>query len=190
MDLSNKISILKLDITDTNEVNSICEKLEKVDLLINNAGVNSGKRIFDNSTIDFEVNLLGTLNVIKNFENKINEKGLIINISSVLALCNYPIMSLYAISKSALHSLTQALRAEMLSKNIRVLEVLPGPIDTNMTKGSDIQKASTIDIVNEFFQAIKNEVDEIYPDEFSKMIKNSLDKDAKELEQQFQKSLL
>lgn len=189
-ELSKKISILEIDITDKNAVNNACKKIEKIDVLINNAGVNSGKRIFDNSTIDFDVNLNGTLNIIKFFENRIYKKGLIINITSILALCNYPIMSLYSISKSALHSLTQSLRAEMLLKNVKVLEVLPGPIDTNMTKGNDIPKASTNDIVNEIFHAIKNEINEVYPDEFSKMIKNSFDKDPRTLEEQFQKTLL
>ena len=99
-------------------------------------------------------------------------------------------MSLYSISKSALHSFTQALRAEMLLHEVRVLEVLPGPIDTNMTRESDIPKASTSDIVNEIFIAMENGVDEVYPDEFSKMIKNSFDNDPKALEKEFQKSLL
>lgn len=157
-ELSPKVSLLKMDIRNEEDIKHISKDIENIDLLINNAGVNSGKKIFDNSTIDFDVNVNGTLNITKFLANKINKKGLIINITSVLALCNYPLMSLYSISKSALHSFTQALRAEMLLHEVRVLEVLPGPIDTNMTRGSDIPKASTSDIVNEIFIAMEKEL--------------------------------
>ena len=53
-------------------------------------------------------------------------------------------MGLYCASKSALHSLTQAFRAELQKENIKVYEVLPGPIDTNMTKGKICQKVQLL----------------------------------------------
>jgi short-subunit dehydrogenase len=188
-DLSTKIELLKMDISDIENVESSTLNIKNIDLLINNAGVNSGKRIFDNSTLDFDVNVMGTLNVTKILSSKLNKNGTIINITSVLALSNYPILGLYSASKSALHSLTQAMRAEMSSRNINVLEILPGPIDTNMTKGVDMPKASTLDIVNEILIGLKNKVNEVYPDDFSKMIKNNLEKDSKSVEVEFMKSL-
>ena len=64
-------------------------------------------------------------------------------------------MGLYCASKSALHSLTQAFRAELQKENIKVYEVLPGPIDTNMTKGQDMPKSSTSYIVSNILDGIK-----------------------------------
>ena len=59
--LSSKIEIFNLDITKKDELDEIASKIENIDYLINNAGVNSLKRVFDDSKIDFEVNLFGEL---------------------------------------------------------------------------------------------------------------------------------
>ncbi len=96
---------------------------------------------------------MGTLNITKSLFTKINQNGMIINITSITALTNNPIIGLYSASKSAMHSLTQAMRAEMSLRDVHVLEVLPGPIDTNMTKGRDMPKANATDIVDEILQA-------------------------------------
>ncbi len=168
---------------------SIASKIENIDYLINNAGVNSLKRVFDDSKIDFEVNLFGTLNSCQILSKKLNKNGSIVNITSILALINLPIMGLYCASKSALHSLTQAFRAELQKENIKVYEVLPGPIDTNMTKGQDMPKSSTSYIVSNIIDGIKNEEFEIYPDDFSKMVKRRLKDDKENLEKEFLNSL-
>ena len=187
--LSSKIEIFNLDITKKDELDEIASKIENIDYLINNAGVNSLKRVFDDSKIDFEVNLFGTLNSCQILSKKLNKNGSIINITSILALINLPIMGLYCASKSALHSLTQAFRAELQKENIKVYEVLPGPIDTNMTKGQDMPKSSTSYIVSNILDGIKNEEFEIYPDDFSKMVKRRLKDDKENLEKEFLNSL-
>lgn len=187
--LSSKIETVTMDITDKSSIESVALNIENIDILINNAGVNSGKRFFDDSLVDFEVNLFGTHNVSKIFAKKINENGAVVNISSILALINLPIMALYCASKSALHSLIQALRAELQKDKISVFEVLPGPIDTNMTKGQDMLKSSPNDIVNSVIEDMKNDILEIYPDDFSKMVKTTLKDNPKALEEDFAKSL-
>lgn len=68
-------------------------------------------------------------------------------------------------------------------------EVLPGPIDTNMTKGQDMPKSSTSYIVSNIIDGIKNEEFEIYPDDFSKMVKRRLKDDKENLEKEFLNSL-
>lgn len=189
-EISSKIELVNLDICDNKNIKKLSLEIDNIDLLINNAGANSKKRIFESfSSLDFDVNVMGTLNITTAFSSKINPAGVIINITSITALINNPLIGLYSASKSALHSLTQAMRAEMSLKNIHVLEVLPGPIDTNMTKGRDMVKANTFDIVNEIFIGLTNDVNEVYPDAFSKMIKSKLDNNPQEIELEFQKSL-
>jgi short-subunit dehydrogenase len=183
--LSPKIEIFALDITKKDELEKVASKIENIDFLINNAGVNSQKRVIDDSKIDFEVNLFGTLNSCQILSKKLNKNGSIVNITSILALINLPIMGLYCASKSALHSITQAFRAELQKENIKVFEVLPGPIDTNMTKGQDMPKSSTSAIVEAVLEGIKNSELEIYPDEFSKMVKQRLQNDKDSLEKEF-----
>ncbi|MFY9075674.1 SDR family NAD(P)-dependent oxidoreductase [Malaciobacter mytili] len=187
--LSSKIEVIALDITNKHEVQKVASTIENIDILINNAGVNSGKRVFDETKIDFEVNLFGTLNSCQILGNKVNTLGAIVNITSILALINLPVMGLYCASKSALHSLTQALRVEFNKKQVEVYEVLPGPIDTNMTKGQDLPKTQPSDIVNEVIKALENSQYEIYPDGFSKMVKERLISDKELLEKEFAQSI-
>ena len=98
--LSPKIEIFNLDITKKDELEEkIASKIENIDYLINNAGVNSLKRVFDDSKIDFEVNLFGTLNSCQILSKKLNKNGSIINITSILALINLPIMDFTVIQK-------------------------------------------------------------------------------------------
>ena len=98
-------------------------------------------------------------------------------------------MALYSASKAALHSITQALRAEMLLKNISVLEVLPGPMDTAMTKGADIAKSRPQDVALKIFKALENKEEEVYPDDFSQMVINELKEDKKTLIKNFAASI-
>ncbi len=187
--LSAKITLIELDLSNTKTLENNLTKIENIDLLINNAGVNSGKRVFDEENSDFTINVNGTLKVTQLLENKINKDGAIVNITSILALCNLPIMGLYCASKSALHSLTQAMRAEMSSKSIQVLEVLPGPIDTKMTPDESMPKASPKDIAVEIIKALETNQEEVYPDDFAKSIKEGLEKDPKGVEKQFAQSV-
>ena len=55
--LSEKIEIFSLDITKKEDLESIVSQIENIDILINNAGVNSGKRVLDKSEIDFDVSI-------------------------------------------------------------------------------------------------------------------------------------
>lgn len=183
--LSDKVSLIQLDLSDHAMLEKNLESVENIDLLVNNAGVNSGKTIFEDCFSDFTINIQGTLKITQLLSEKINANGAIVNISSILALCNFPLMGLYSASKSALHSLTQALRAHMNLKKITVLEVLPGPIDTKMTPDESMPKASPESIADEIILALETDQTEIYPDEFAKMIKEGLSHDPKSVEQQF-----
>ena len=187
--LSDKIAVIELDLADVKMLEKNLADIENIDLLINNAGVNSAKRVLENENSDFNINVNGTLKVTQLLAPKINKGGFIVNITSVLALCNLPVMGLYCASKSALHSLTQALRAEMSLKEIQVLEVLPGPIDTKMTPGDAMPKASPKDIALETIKGIEADKEELYPDDFSKSIKEALDNDPKGIEKQFAQSV-
>ncbi|MDH4944427.1 SDR family NAD(P)-dependent oxidoreductase [Sulfurimonas sp. C5] len=187
--LSDKISLIQLDLSDHTMLENNLASVENIDLLINNAGVNSGKTIFEDCYADFTINVQGTLKITQLLSDKINNGGAIVNITSILALCNLPVMGLYSASKSALHSLTQAIRAHMNSKGITVLEVLPGPIDTKMTPDESMPKASPESIADEIIMALQTDQTEIYPDEFAKMIKEGLTHDPKSVTDQFAQSL-
>ncbi|WP_419678049.1 SDR family NAD(P)-dependent oxidoreductase [Aliarcobacter lanthieri] len=187
---SNKrVKILTLDITKQSDIDDVANSINSIDLLINNAGFNSEKRIFETFSNDFEVNTFGTLNVTKTLSSKIKPDGAIITINSILAFINLPTMALYCASKSALHSIMQAFRAELQNKQIQVYEVFPGPIDTDMAKNLQMPKASPKQIVEKAFEALKNKTFEVFPDDFSKNIYSMLKTNSKELEMDFASSI-
>ncbi|WP_418187029.1 SDR family NAD(P)-dependent oxidoreductase [Aliarcobacter lanthieri] len=186
---NKRVEILTLDITKQSDIDNVANSINSIDLLINNAGFNSEKRIFETFSNDFEVNTFGTLNVTKAISSKIKQDGAIITINSILAFINLPTMALYCASKSALHSIMQAFRAELQNKQIQVYEVFPGPIDTNMAKNLQMSKASPKQIVEKTFEALENKTFEIFPDDFSKNIYSMLKINPKELEIDFASSV-
>ncbi|MCD6259412.1 MAG: SDR family NAD(P)-dependent oxidoreductase [Helicobacteraceae bacterium] len=185
----DNVVVVRADITNKAQLFKLSETVDDLDILINTAGVNSGKRVFDETTIDFHVNVQGTMNVCQALTPKMKKGGAIITITSILALVNLPINGLYSASKSALHSLMQALRAELTSKDIEVYEVLAGPIDTKMTEGENMPKTQPEEIVEAMFASIEAKEYEIYPDDFAKMIYEKLQKDPRAVEEEFAQSI-
>lgn len=184
--LSNTIEVVQLDITDKKSIENVASKIDTLDILINNAGINTNKGIFDNQFLDMEVNFKGTVNLTEAFFSKLQtSQGTVINISSILALINLPAMSSYCVSKSALHSFTQALRAQFTQFGGEVYEVLPGPIDTKMTASSPMPKTKPQEIVEAVLLSVKNKEYDIYPDAFSKDIYKRLSEDKAKLIEEF-----
>ena len=183
--IDKRIEPLTLDITSSFDINNLVNSIDSIDILINNAGVNNEKRIFEDFNNGFEVNVFGTLNICRALHSKIKEKGSIITINSVLAFMNLPIMAQYCASKSALHSIMQAIRAELKTKSIDVFEVFPGPIDTRMSKNIQMQKTSPAEVVKNIFNDFNNKIFEIYPDEFSKNIISMFKNNPEQLAEEF-----
>ncbi|RXJ87236.1 SDR family NAD(P)-dependent oxidoreductase [Arcobacter sp. CECT 8985] len=186
---NENIEYLKADILNKKELEKTLESIDNIDLLINTAGANTNARIFEDTKKDFEVNIFGTMNVCNCLKNKLNKNSAVINITSVLALVNLPIMGLYSASKAALHSLTQALRAELKKDAIEVFEVLPGPIDTKMTDGIEMPKAKPEDIAKSILDGYFSKTYEIFPDDFSKVINKRLKEEPELVIEEFSLSV-
>ena len=124
-------------------VEQTLEKWQKVDILINNAGITQDNIIMRmketewNSVID--VNLKGCFNGIKSVTRPMikNKGGKIINITSVIGQIGNPGQSNYAASKSGIIGLTKSMAKELGSRNITVNAVAPGYIATEMTEKLD-----------------------------------------------------
>lgn len=188
--LDSCIEVVELDISKKESIIHLVSKIDNLDILINNAGISKNRRLFDENFSEIEVNLKGTINLTRELYLKLQHKdAIVVNITSILALVNLPLMADYCISKSALHSFTQALRAEMSAFEAKVFEVLPGPIDTRLTEGSPLPKAKPEDIAKAVLEDIENNLYEIYPDDFSKMIKERLDKEPTKVVEEFSMSI-
>ena len=184
----DKIEMLQkipLDLSDKDSLTTAAASVAKIDILINNAGVNSALSVFSNDWSEFDINVRATMDFTNLMQSKINPQGAILNITSILALLNLPSMARYCASKAALHSLTQALRAYMKEREIHVFEALPGPIDTAMSEGQQMDKTPPHTVVANILEAMEANYYEIYPDSFSKSIVEGLRKNPKVMEDEF-----
>lgn len=124
----------------------IIKKHQKIDLLINNAGVAVFKKFVDTSLDDFktqiDANLIGTFNFTKAvIPNMIKRnKGDIVNIISQAGKFGFQFGSTYGATKHAVLGFSKSLMLEVRKHNIRIISICPGSVDTEMISGSPIHK--------------------------------------------------
>jgi NAD(P)-dependent dehydrogenase (short-subunit alcohol dehydrogenase family) len=108
-------------------------------VLVNNAGVDSEYLPVEHSNLAdwrslFETNVLGTVSVtaaaIPTLRS--NRPAVVCNITSSSILASVPFYSAYRATKAAVSALGDTLRVELAPFGIRVVEIMPGPIDTDM----------------------------------------------------------
>jgi len=87
-----------------------------------------------------------------------------------MALAPLPLTPSYAISKAAALSMTQSLRALLASQGVTVHGVFLGPVDTDMTRGFEIPKASAETAAAGIFDGLQNGEEDIFPDPMSRSI--------------------
>lgn len=130
----------ELDVTDRVAVDLFMKPYEHIDLLINNAGVTVDRTFsrMNESEWDqvLEVNAKGAFLCAKSVLRKMlrQRSGHIVNIGSYSALRPPVGQANYAAAKAALIALTQSLAAEVGGRSVRVNCVLPGFLETKMTK--------------------------------------------------------
>jgi short-subunit dehydrogenase len=132
LDLSNPGSI-------TSAVETIKQKIGRVNILINNGGIS--QRSFVEETpleIDrkiMEINYFGNIGLTKAVLPMMVEEGNghVVAISSITGKFGFPLRSAYAASKHALHGFYDSARAELKSKNIKVTVISPGRVKTNIS---------------------------------------------------------
>ena len=91
----------------------------------------------------------------------------------VAAFASVPVLPAYSISKAAAFSLSQSLRALLAGRGVRVHAVMTGPVDTDMTRGLDIPKASPESVARAIFDGVENGEEEIFPDPMSESMAES-----------------
>ncbi len=119
-----------------------------LDVLINNAGIACFKNLIDLSEEDwdrtFQINSKGYFLFCRAAAKamiKQGRGGVIINISSISATLAGAMKVHYCASKAAVHMMTQGLALELASAGIRVNEISPGSIETNIIKNAGIREA-------------------------------------------------
>jgi NAD(P)-dependent dehydrogenase (short-subunit alcohol dehydrogenase family) len=171
-----RVTPLTLDVTNAAQIQAAVERVESLDILINNAGIALYDDLSDRATLErhLAVNLFGTYGVTQTFLPLLTRsRGAIVNVLSAYAFAPLPLIPAYSISKAAAFSLTQSLRALLAGRGVRVHAVLTGPTDTDMTRGFDIPKASPESVARAIFDGVDNGEEEIFPDPISASMADS-----------------
>lgn len=141
LNLQQNIKVQQLDVTDQSSIHSFqlfLKEINRVDLLINNAGYANGGFVEEIAVEEyrkqFETNLFGAISITQLVLPYMREQksGKIINISSISGQVGFPGLSPYVSSKYALEGWSESLRLEVKPFGIDVVLVEPGSYNTNI----------------------------------------------------------
>ncbi|MGY6648278.1 SDR family NAD(P)-dependent oxidoreductase [Wenyingzhuangia sp. IMCC45574] len=187
-----KVIPVELDVTSKASIEKATSAIDTLDILVNNAGVFSIGKVFSDEAEtsleeNFNVNVWGVLHLSKALISllKKEEETAIVNISSVAGLANMPMCATYSVSKAAVHSITQAMRGELVDTNTLVMGVYPGPIDTDMAADLEMPKGNTKDLAVDVVNGLMNGSEDVYPDAMAKEVGSTYAENPKAIEQSF-----
>jgi len=168
-----EIEIIQCDITNQNDLESLLVTIENnfptLNILINNAGIQYNYSMIEEYNVSQKIEDEITTNLITPIKlgsflipvlaNK-NEAA-IINVTSALAISPKENAAVYCATKAALHSFTKTLRYQCEDTSIKVFELLPPLVDTEMTKGRGKNKISPDKVADEFIMGLSKNKYEI-----------------------------
>lgn len=142
-DFPVKIDVFQMDVRNHNEVSNIINDILKnttIDILINNAGLALGLEPVDQGNIDqwdtmIDTNIKGLLYVSRKVIPQMRSlpTAHIINLGSVAGKVAYPNGNVYCATKAAVHSLGEAMNADLFGTNVKVSTIAPGAVETNFS---------------------------------------------------------
>ena len=137
------VTFLDLDVTNQESVSAVVqqviERFERIDVLVNNAGIGTGGAAEESSVAQdqrlFDVNVFGVIRMTKAVlpHMRGRGRGRIINVSSVFGFIPQPYMAAYVASKHAIEGYSESVDHEVREHGVRVLLVEPA----NTTTGFD-----------------------------------------------------
>jgi NADP-dependent 3-hydroxy acid dehydrogenase YdfG len=129
---------LPLDVTDDASVAAFVAELDRVDVLVNNAGGAFDAAPVAQADVDawqraFDVNVLGTLRMTKALLPALiaSGAGTIVMVGSTAGLISYEGGASYTAAKHGVHTMTETLRLELFDQPVRIMEIAPGMVRTD-----------------------------------------------------------
>ncbi|MHC8950106.1 SDR family oxidoreductase [Sphingobacterium hungaricum] len=129
---------IQADVSKAEDVKSLFDQsiahFGKIDVLVNNAGIMINKLIKDTTDEDyarqFDINVKGVFNTLREAATKLNDNGSIINFSTSVNRLMLPTYGAYVATKSAVEQLTRVFSKEIGHRGINVNSISPGPTNT------------------------------------------------------------
>ncbi len=135
------VHVEPVDVSNRSAMATLGERLAKlggIDILINNAGTMPISPIINGRVDEWEqmidVNIKGVLYAIHAVYSGMAERkhGHIVNVSSIAARTTYPSAGVYAGTKHAVRAISETLRKEAIRFGVRVTDIQPGSVDTEL----------------------------------------------------------
>jgi len=128
---------VRLDVADPSSVAEFCSTLDRVDVLVNNAGgawdaAPVAEADLDSWQRTYEVNVLGTVRMTKALLPALRASGAgdVVFVGSTAGLVSYEGGASYTAAKHGVHTLAETLRLEIVGEPVRVIEIAPGMVRT------------------------------------------------------------
>lgn len=177
-----KVHIFRSDVSDPEHIrqlyDDVIRQFPELNILINNAGEmrlldlqDTGKSL-ENMTREIDTNLSGTIQMVHQFlPHLVNKKSAaIVNVSSGIAFMPFSVAPVYSASKAGVRAYTQALRLQLRGTPIKVFEMIPPGVKTNLQKDwvlpTDSKSSLTMDVdkmVNVAIEGLQKDKPELRP---------------------------
>lgn len=173
------VTAVQLDVTDPASIEAAVQAAPGVDLLVNNAGSNTGADLLTSPVEDLRTELdthyLGSLLVTRAFLPSLEERhGAIANVLSVLSWVSYPQVSGYCAAKAAAWSMTSGLRAQLAPRGVTMTSLHVGYMDTDMAADIEAPKSDPADVARALLDAVAAGEHEVLYDDVSKHVQQGL----------------
>lgn len=175
------VTPILLDVTSPADVEAAARLASDATIVVNNAGIASfGSFMAEDSEAllrqHLETNVLGVLRVSRAFAPVLarNGGGALLNVASVASWISNPLLANYAVSKAAVWSLSNGLRNDLRAQNTQVLTLHMGFVDTDLTRGVDMPKATPEAIVEQALDGLEAGALEVLADELTRQVRGAL----------------
>ncbi len=170
------VTAIRCDITKESDVINLVKRIKNefsdLSILMNNAGVahvhnlHEGSDTFGIAHEEIEINYLSPVRLTEHLLPvlKAQPTSAIINVTSIVVFAAGAVIPTYSASKAALHSYTQVLRNALANSSVKVFELMPPLVNTDMAKdiGGETRGIPSSEVSSQLLTAIQNDVYEIH----------------------------
>jgi len=177
-----QIEIAQCDVTNNEQIRALLDKcnndFDGIDILINNAGISQhfdykkDNFAIEHQIKEVDIDFNGPIRMVHYFLPSLlkQKEAAVVNVSSGLAFVPLAYLAVYCATKAALHSWTRSLRLQLQGTTVKVFELMPPLVDTEMVEEfKDFPKMKPDKLALDFMKGFKNDKYEITPGQASQL---------------------